>query len=132
MGCVGGLVRQASRTGAAHTPGWRDSGRKSLGQRSAQFGTADARQCAQTDASDYTRLVALDSGGESGGVDLVHDPDLRHALGADFLQHRVHGGGLLVATRVRGVDDVQQEIGLGGRRRASRETPRRDRAAARG
>src|SRR6185436_234665 len=99
----------------AHT-GKRDIGGKSLAESGTQFATADTRQCAQTDARDYTRLVALDARGKVRGVDLVHDLYLRHVLGPDFLEHRIDGRSLLVARRVRGVDDVQQEIGLGRRR----------------
>src|SRR5580765_2203055 len=80
--CVGGRRASSVEGGRGAQTGKRGIGRKSLGQRSAQIGTAGTRQCAQTNAADYTRLVALDSGGKIRGVHLVHHPDLRHTIRA--------------------------------------------------
>jgi hypothetical protein len=109
----------------------RGVGRKPLGKRGAQSGAAGARQCAQTDGADYTRLVAFDPRRESGRVDLVGQPDLRYLVRADLGQHGLDRNNLTVAIRVRGVDDVQQQVRLAGLGERCAER-RRDRAANRG
>ena len=96
------------------------------GKRSAsaatQFGAAFAGQRAGANGADYTRLVAFDARRKPRRVDLVEHADLRHEVGADLRQHRVHRGDLLVAVGMARVDDVEQEVGVGrlGERRAKR------------
>ncbi len=55
------------------------------------------------------------AGGDPGGqpVDLVEGHQLGHVPGADLDQHRAHGLHLALGVGRRGVDDVDQEIGLG-------------------
>jgi len=48
-----------------------------------------------------------------GGVDLVEHEELRIVGGADLGQHRANRLDLRVGIRVGGIDDVEQEIGVG-------------------
>ena len=47
-------------------------------------------------------------------IDLVVDLDARHLDRADFFEHARHRGDVTLALGIRGVDDVQHEIGIGG------------------
>ena len=87
---------------------------EAFGQRAAQFGAAGTGHRTQSDRRNGTTAVALDARGQAGQIAFVEHPDLRHRGGADFRQHRVHRGNLLVAIGRRCVDHVQQQIGLGG------------------
>ena len=51
-------------------------------------------------------------GGTFDAVDLVEHQHLRQVAGTDFLQHLVDLGDALLAVRIGGVDDVQQQVGL--------------------
>ena len=47
-------------------------------------------------------------------VDLVVDLDARHFDRADFFEHARHGRHVALAFRIRRVDHVQHQIGVGG------------------
>ena len=85
-----------------------------FGNRVAQQFESGAGARAQSDTGDATTVVVLDPWRERRQVDLVPDQQLGHAVGADFLQHRIHLLGLRAAHRGRRVDHVQEQIGVHG------------------
>src|SRR5512147_660822 len=83
---------------------------RGLGDRAAKLGEPGASARAQKNAMNPTILVALDARGEARDIGLVPDQDLRDRAGADFREHLVHLGGLLLAYGRGTVHDVQQQV----------------------
>src|SRR5665213_2389082 len=96
--------------------------RKTLAERYAQIGAAGARQRAQTDGRDGTTGVALDARRNAGQIHLVVHAQPRNVGGTDLGEHLVDGVVLRIARGGAGVDDLQQQVGVGrlAERRAKR------------
>ena len=73
-----------------------------------------AREAADGDRARVLRLENLRDRGIGDAIDLVEDEDRRLLATLQFLQDGVDGADVLLGLGVRGVDDVEQELGGAG------------------
>ena len=122
--CVGARARQASRAGAAQTPEHGTSAREIARPARRAIRRSRHRSMRSNERGEMVPDSSRSTpGGEVRPASILFRPGSAARRSAPIsVEHRVHRRDLLVAIGVRGVDDVQQQVGLGGlgERRAER------------